>query len=916
MHKDKDYVIDASGIRAKILVGGTHADTIAAALALNEILTDDFLIHPLEVESVSSPAVIKDESSPVIMIATLADAHLLEPWQEKLAEDIAFLRHQDSPQAYVIRFFRSEPNKPYDTAVLLGADVPGTVYAAVSFAQLAAFSDTVLQTPVVSIRDYPDFEHRWGGGSTPKDAVRHKINIAPYRENYVNVNPSSSRHLGVNQDAARYGPGTVRPVIGYMNDFGLKNRESYPDGQLYECIEEVAFMGLCPGNEELRTLRMNVLRQQIERNEPTALYIHHVDHDTYDRTLKSWINRHPGCRERWPNDVLEAEDGMAGAMAHEFNSILKTIAEVKKENGYDGERDCLVLAVIAPYGRWSEPDDAWERIIEYYVQLSRMLPEDANILFVLREQGPRQNGGAMRIREISDALQEYGNGHEVFVYQHLGDIRRTALRRWPVLHQSLFSWLPSPTLSASFDGANGIMMLGASDTALRAEYLWNKSPNSGPLANYSIAPNTRSEWGAAFTSMISGNQLPDEIFAPGGFFDKVWSNRYGNTAGTYLANGKRPTLFRNQTIAPVLNDAWLRHIYAVWRPEDQPQRHGEWTELFTELKRSTTRALEGLKLALEAPDLKPGRRDELLNIEQNLSGGLIWVNAAILESKWYNALWSGSEYSDDIRQKLEKHSHLLNEYSLVSTFRDRLDKAPAEIETSRQHSGSINEYLAELRANAPTIRNTLQRELTQVHPDLQVVQLQVLGYTRIAVVGQAFSHLLNDEVLGFIERVGIRDAFEPGRYDVVCLDLPHRDALGSEQLESIRSFIANGGGLMIASATPFRMLNSANLDPIADWLGARRYGNSAGNIIFMRDTNIFDGYQEWINAYIAPGGTAGLSTPVTGIPLISFQRHQDLSFMLANRYRRGRVLYTARADLPAEINHRILLWLFGNRLSR
>ena len=628
-----------------------------------------------------------------------------------------------------------------------------------------------------------------------------------------------------------------------------------------------------------------------------------------ERTERAWAQRCPACRERWPNEAIEAEDGRAGAQARVYNRLCATIFSVKTDGGYDADRDCLVIFVCGPYGRWSEPDAVWDREIEYYVNLSRNMTRVANVQFCIREEAARQDGTRMRVAELSQALKEKGKGHDIFLYFHIGD-RRTTCRNWPTRHQILFPWLPTPAMSQTFEDAPGMLQAGSTHAAMKAEYMWNRKPVGG----YSVTPRTRSEWGCVYVSLHSASKLPPEVFGEGRFFDRVYRNLYGEMAGRHIANGLRPTTFHGGTLSPEPSHAWLAKIHKVWAFTDSPELQHKWSQLFARIADANRGAMEGIRLALACEDLVRGKCDRLETLREQYGRGLYWAELAQKEADSY-ATWlnDGKEAG---RRSLDAVAALVAptpeaEAAFAAKVKERIEKAGSELESVRNAVALFEKKLESLRQTAPKIQERIRKEL-RAREDYDLEQKRkVLGYVRIGLIGHHFRHLMEDENLGYCERLkGLTD--EIMNYDVICYSSTKK--LTPEGNALIRNFISAGRGFLVAGGTPFYATASVDLTPIADWLGASRYANLAGKLCAELPCFLTQGQEGWLSQFESSKGAACLGTPVTGLPILTYQARRDLSFLMANKYGGGRVVYSTIAKLPQALTHRILLWLGYNKI--
>jgi hypothetical protein len=481
-----------------------------------------------------------------------------------------FLSPLGKEQGYIIR---SEAGSP----VLLhaGNDL-GCLYAAVSAVQWFEKDHDTTILPHGIIRDYPDFRFRannwlimaemgvwsYDRGDGPEaflERIRRKLDFA------LACKINTVIFDGIGWDADRFAgySGLMRACnrearlrgihlmhTGYGSFYGLgfsgdrykgkvfMNRTSYPDGDIYPCIgakveeEDTRAWGRCSGtclsNETLMKLKQEELARFVTEIEPGALYIHNLDRGCFNdiRDQHVWTSRCPECRKRWPNDELTAEDGMAGAFAHLYDSLAQCVKQVKTP-GYDGDRDCLLLMVSPGYTMPYDQDEDWITALEYWSAVSRVMKTKKNVLFTFREQFFNHDKNTARCEEMHRALTAKGRGHAMgIIYFYGAD---------GAYNDQLF--LPIPILNYIYKGAD--MLAPASGHAYQeplqlfnAECLWNADADR--LYPSFDRPGNYADFRQRFFSYQRDNIRPEELYGQKGFLGLACDHIYGPKAGPVM----------------------------------------------------------------------------------------------------------------------------------------------------------------------------------------------------------------------------------------------------------------------------------------------------------------------------------------------------------------------------------------------
>lgn len=798
-----------------------------------------------------------------------------------------------------------------------GKNSKSSIYGATSFVQMLKRSDNLYNCPSVEITDYPDFKHRWAMGLNCESAMKYKINVGQYFSIYENFKPEINRYLEANRYGKKVG---ILPLCGVFGDLNLKNRESYPDGRMYPCIGEggnsvqdegyyttysndSSLKGFCMSNPELLKLKCENIKRFVENNEPLCIFIHYHDRDTYERAMAEWKNRCPKCKEKYPDDRLETETGKAKGMADELNSILENIYSVKKDNGYDAAKDCLVIFVLAPYTRWSESDEDFTKEMLYYANVSKNLKYVDNVNFALREQFFGEDGKS-RIKALSEALKKNGKGHELFLYCHGGDTR-TAFRKWPLLHPIRSNWLATPVLTCLFEGVENCFVQTHSNIALEAECLWN---TKSPSIDYQILSSQKdiiSIW-----RNLSSGYLPEEIFSKGKFFDKVYQNRYGLKAGSILADALRPEYFNKDVIIypETTSLDFLKYIDSAWGLCDSIELQKKWKTLFEQIKVKNTALSEAIEEALQCDDFKNGRKAELMQIKKSSEINLVWLSFCMEEADFYIAC------NDHVPKVKQLYDTLLKKVKTIPDAANNIVKEKEERLKSALNYAMRPKEVREAysREAAMAICEEAKKELAPRGKYNLEEKKKTLKIFRIGIVDDGKQYLRER-----LKELGIRhmEFLKTLNDDIMQYDIViymGKFKLRGDQYDIVRNFVSSGKGLLILSAAPYFMCGSGDLLNISEWFGASDYGNMQGNVKALSVSFITEGMENWISEFSAKKGNSVIMSFTTGYPLLVSKENPSQVYMFANKYKKGRVFYSSIVNIPDDMILKIFLWLGYN----
>ena len=450
--------------------------------------------------------------------------------------------------------------------LLCAASDQGCLYAVTTLLQLFTPAEHRVALESVRIRDYPEFRLRgnkwtiwceiavwsydWGDGiGAFRQRIIEKLDLAlQYKINMlifdgfgwdVAVFPEyASLMKELNREARLRGISLMH--TGQSSGFCFKrnmidtriyrgevleNREHYPDGEKYRCIGEDIYAGTCLSNSELIDRNLRSIRDFVQAVEPGSLYVHQLD--VLDLPQSMWDSRCPRCRARWPNDRLDAEDGMAGAYAEYYGEVIASIQEVRTP-GYDAETDCLIMLISPGYlDAVAVDDEHWQLALRYWSTVSGLIENTENVFLGFREMFFNHDDGNRRIAELKAAIEGSGNGHRLGIIHFYGG------DGW----QSEHLFLPTPALNYVFSGAD--MLLTASGHAFQepqqlfnAELMW--SPLHSPY-RLDTQPENYRDFLHLYDASRRGDLRPSRIYGAGGFLELACSKLYGDAAAVALA---------------------------------------------------------------------------------------------------------------------------------------------------------------------------------------------------------------------------------------------------------------------------------------------------------------------------------------------------------------------------------------------
>jgi len=462
-------------------------------------------------------------------------------------------------------------------ALIMGGTDQGTLYGVMTLLQLFHKHGAAVSVPPVYIEDWPDTKYRSAGNWTYGEGRRHegpgwcydwgdgfenymarvrgvldraleyKINMIQFTGEFYRSNDwqydDKLYARQINQFARSRGIKLVHGGMGRVHNVAnpnrvrIKNRKSYPDGPVYECVGYPADMvrrksprcrtsGLCRSNAYLNRRSARELKAYVKALEPGALYIHHEDLGVFKYAEASWRMRCNACRARWPNDALEAPDGGAAGYAHAYDKLAEAVFSVKHpETRYDAARDCLIIWTGPNYTYAKQNDKDWDKSKVLWANVYKAMRFRRNTCVCFREQFLREDDGRPRIRDAAEFFRKKGVNIGIWVYcanSHTG----------PILFDEL------PTVTRIFDGAAGICHCSSGHifeeplTALGAEYLWNNT--SGGYYDREIFTLSADRAKARFGAHAQRKLWPPAIYGKRGFLERACTMLYGAKAGTHM----------------------------------------------------------------------------------------------------------------------------------------------------------------------------------------------------------------------------------------------------------------------------------------------------------------------------------------------------------------------------------------------
>jgi hypothetical protein len=309
----------------------------------------------------------------------------------------------------------------------------------------------------------------------------------------------------------------------------------------------------------LLRLRQKKLETFVRSIRPGAIYLHGIDTGEITDSAVTWNHRCPACRERWPNDRIDAPDGMAGAYAAFYDAMASAIHAV--------DPDCLISVVSPCYTGVEESDADWDRAVRYWLVVSRCL-RDRKIQIGLREQFAGEDGKHPRYAALRKRLDQDANGHRITCIHFFGG---------DCFYNS-HPFLATPMLSAHFQGAEAVIngnghAYQEPQQLFNAECLWN------PRGSRYFSPPPQERFAnlyGRFMRLSYAEERPHRIWGPGGFLDEACIRLYGRRAGPLVARIYRmrgKSRFRWRGIARFNHPPVMMPVFNYLHPTRKSFRH-------------------------------------------------------------------------------------------------------------------------------------------------------------------------------------------------------------------------------------------------------------------------------------------------------------------------------------------------------
>lgn len=465
-----------------------------------------------------------------------------------------------------------------------------------------------------------------------------------------------ARVRGVYFMVGAYAMGYGQSAFGKNAFFGrvFRNRDPYPDGELYDCIgnfnvryhkmKTIEDMkgrsyGTCLSNTALTDDKVSELQEYFRNTGCRMVYLHSVDTDDIYPPL--WLARCKHCREKYPNDDLFAKDGMAGAFADFYDRILGTL---KPEFP-----DVIICAVSPGYCDIQGEDDNlfvcrkfWASVLEHMEHSDALIP-------TFREMLLQKDSSALRFDLMEEELPAYG-----CIFFASGDGFFTDQIYTPI---SAYTKLMR----------NNDVMIYANGSALQkptqytnAEYGWN--PDASNCWNLDF-PNTFENMLEHYTALRKGLLRPEGIYGADGLLDNSCQQLFGEKYGKRIAdvfrirgkNGECPIFTAcNAEIWTNYNRA---NLPMLWDTPVEKEKQLQFRERFAESTLATYTAKEMLCEILQETDLDEDTWAYLVDLQE---GSAVCLKLCSLLTRYMDlyieadtVLASGEEPHGDIFARCE-----------------------------------------------------------------------------------------------------------------------------------------------------------------------------------------------------------------------------------------------------------------------
>lgn len=402
----------------------------------------------------------------------------------------------------------------------------------------------------------------------------------------------------------------VRMMIGgYSMGYGMsahedsymgtvfRNRESYPDGAIYDCIggtEKGRSYGTCLSNDALTAAKIEEIREYLRATGVNMIYMHGTDDDQIHESL--WTVRCEHCRKEYPSNSLYTAEGAAGAFAAFYDRVLEELLP---------EFPDLIICPVSPgYAYKDSTNDAsFEKSCKFWSSIYDLMENKENCIPMFRELLYQHSGSEMRFDHLGKTLPSYS-----VVYFSSGD--------------GFYSdkiYTPSAAYTAFMKDAD--LVLCANGTSWQkatmvtnAEYMWN--PTNSAYWNLELYGNYSDQL-AHYNAFREGQILPKEIYGEDGLLDASCELIFGKEHGKRIAdmyrlrgaNGECP-IFTTSNVELWTNYTKVNYIM-LWDSPVNASQQKTCRARFSETANVTTAAAEILAEVLQADDLSASNREYL-----------------------------------------------------------------------------------------------------------------------------------------------------------------------------------------------------------------------------------------------------------------------------------------------------------------
>ncbi len=527
---------------------------------------DKIIISAFSIIKKEMPLICETENDADIIVFKSSDANEyisssdLEIFKEDYAHEQGYILKKEEGKPVII-FAKSELGCAYGLMTLLqiaSLDLKSfAIYDSPDF-KLRANMWTIWAETAIASYDFGDGPDSYIERITLKLDMYMKFKINGVYADGFGLDPSRSpdyaRVMRAINDEAR-----KRGISLYTGCYGMsygssafpgafcgktyKNRKSYPDGEIYECIGSyLAYTmtsdvtvdrgerltevrarewGTCLSNDELTHMKIAEMKEYLKATHCGGFYLHNMD--AYEVHPEMWLARCENCRKKWPNDDVFAADGMAGAFAYYFGKIANELSTVK-DGDYDASKHFKIMAVSPGYSYHSiSRDEEYDNNIKFWSAVSKLI-ESKNVTAGFREQLSYHNSPVLRQTALEkfDMKMDSGiinfSGADGFYDDKIFTITAIFFKTMKKFDEMI--------------NANG----NAFQEPLQifnAEYMWNSDNSS--FYNEENLPLDYESLAKLYNDSIAGVHRPDEIYKEGGIIDVICEKIYGKEIGKKMA---------------------------------------------------------------------------------------------------------------------------------------------------------------------------------------------------------------------------------------------------------------------------------------------------------------------------------------------------------------------------------------------